>query len=547
MHAAVRAAFYTFVITCSCLVSEARAGQLFPPANEAACGTGTVLAWNAAEGAVDCVPALSGITVQCASNQALVSFQGDFSDPANNHQVCLTIPTCTSNQFLTFSGNQFSFSGLDIPNCPSNAALNYSNGAFVCKSLALPVCTTGQYLTSNDGATFVCSSLDTCQPNWTTTSIGNCSATCGGGTENIVQSDGCGHTQVTQQVCNTQTCQCTASTASWGTSCSAPVAALEYGSSITVTNTATGSTGSVTITCNSGTLVQSSPSCTHTQATYVYFTTTGSGAWTVPTGVASITVEAIGGGGHGGYSDYHATGGGGGGAYAKSVFTVTPGSIVYYNVGSAQASSWATISANAAPTNNSQGVLAAAGLRGGDLVGGAGGSTASSIYNTLAYAGGAGSNYGGGGGAAGPNGAGNTPTSYAGGSGDAGLGGAAGNAGGCGANGIAGGNGTEYGSRGAGGGGGDADFRLLLGHILGWQWRTNMAAGPAVWVATVPVNLATMVLVLKVSSLSHTINSLWQWCWWLKRGGREALFPVPRKQFVQLLHGMIRQVGEHVS
>jgi hypothetical protein len=46
--------------------------------------------------------------------------------------------------------------------------------------------------------------------------------------------------------------------------------------------------------------------------------------WTVPTGVTSVTVECIGGGGIGGTSNSGA-GGGGGGAYARSVLAVVPG------------------------------------------------------------------------------------------------------------------------------------------------------------------------------------------------------------------------------
>ncbi len=46
-------------------LSPAHAGQLFPPANVASCVNGTVLAWNAEKGEVECVPALTGISVAC--------------------------------------------------------------------------------------------------------------------------------------------------------------------------------------------------------------------------------------------------------------------------------------------------------------------------------------------------------------------------------------------------------------------------------------------------------------------------------------------------
>ncbi|MFN8466044.1 MAG: MBG domain-containing protein [Caldilineaceae bacterium] len=66
-------------------------------------------------------------------------------------------------------------------------------------------------------------------------------------------------------------------------------------------------------------------------------TLTGSGNWTVPAGVTSITVECWGGGGGGGAdssSTDGAGGGGGGGAYAKrNNYSVTPGSPIAYSVG----------------------------------------------------------------------------------------------------------------------------------------------------------------------------------------------------------------------
>jgi hypothetical protein len=58
------------------------------------------------------------------------------------------------------------------------------------------------------------------------------------------------------------TCQCAAGTASWGTYCSAPVGALNYGANTGVTNTASGYTGSATVTCSSGSYSYSGTSCT---------------------------------------------------------------------------------------------------------------------------------------------------------------------------------------------------------------------------------------------------------------------------------------------
>ncbi len=54
---------------------------------------------------------------------------------------------------------------------------------------------------------------------------------------------------------------CAGGTVTWSTYCSGPVGALSSGVHTGVTNTATGYTGSVTVTCNNGTLSQSGASC----------------------------------------------------------------------------------------------------------------------------------------------------------------------------------------------------------------------------------------------------------------------------------------------
>lgn len=63
-------------------------------------------------------------------------------------------------------------------------------------------------------------------------------------------------------------------------------------------------------------------------------TTPGSGNFTVPAGVTSITVEVWGAGGSGGSTDTNGeAAGGGGGAYSRSVITVTPGQVIPFYVG----------------------------------------------------------------------------------------------------------------------------------------------------------------------------------------------------------------------
>ena len=85
-------------------------------------------------------------------------------------------------------------------------------------------------------------------------------------------------------------------------------------------------------------------------------TLTGSGNWTVPPGVTSVTVEMWGGGGGGGYkytpvSNAGRGGGGGGGGYSRATLTVTPGSIAY-SVGDGGNGGDATTPANATAGGN---------------------------------------------------------------------------------------------------------------------------------------------------------------------------------------------------
>nr|WP_319572595.1 HYR domain-containing protein [uncultured Draconibacterium sp.] len=165
-------------------------------------------------------------------------------------------------------------------------------------------------------------------------------------------------------------------------------------------------------------------------------TFTSPGKWTVPAGVAEITVEAWGGGGAGGGSTSNDAGGGsggGGGGYCINVFTVTPGQKINYTVG--------------------------AGGTGSNGNGTSGGTT---LILTLQANGG-----GGGGANKGTIGSGGTAsggtTNITGGSGLKGKGNTGGN-GGTGASGGAGGNGVSNGKGesgrppGGGGGGGEALF-----------------------------------------------------------------------------------------
>lgn len=65
------------------------------------------------------------------------------------------------------------------------------------------------------------------------------------------------------------------------------------------------------------------------------YKTSGSGTWTVPAGVTTVTVTVLGGGASGGRGAYAHTGGGGSGGLAIKTFTgLTPGDTMSYTVGS---------------------------------------------------------------------------------------------------------------------------------------------------------------------------------------------------------------------
>jgi len=154
-------------------------------------------------------------------------------------------------------------------------------------------------------------------------------------------------------------------------------------------------------------------------------TTTSTGNIVAPAFAGNVVVEAIGGGGNGSSSNSNASSvGGGGGAYARSTFTVTPGTTtLYYSVGAASANSWVNTS-NIQPVSTTTGCSAAFGINGvAPSTPGAGGTTANSV-GTIRFAGGSGggpTNGGSGGGGGGDAGAGGNGGSLVAGLGGAGI------------------------------------------------------------------------------------------------------------------------------
>lgn len=139
------------------------------------------------------------------------------------------------------------------------------------------------------------------------------------------------------------------------------------------------------------------------QTTKIY-TATGSGSFTIPTGVTSITIEAWGGGGKGGARTSNGpAGGGAGGAYSKHTMTVTSGTTYSLNVGVGSSSTATTTTSDSWFSSTSTMIAKGGASVTNDNNNGASGTATGSIGNVLVRAGGNGANgisntYGGGGG-----------------------------------------------------------------------------------------------------------------------------------------------------
>lgn len=216
-------------------------------------------------------------------------------------------------------------------------------------------------------------------------------------------------------------------------------------------------------------------------------TTAGSGTFTVPDFVTSLTIEAWGAGGGGAGGNSADGAGGGGGGYSLAIVSVIAGRNVFYHVGAHGAGgnvggnngedSWVNPSANIEPTSN--GVVGGGGGGGpagsGTSVGGVG------SIGTTNFNGGTGAQTdGGGGGCAGSAGGGSNGAGAGGGS----LGGAGGSP-----DGGAGGNGSAAtGTAGfapGGGGGGNEDSLSNIGFNgadgqVRFTWTANPPFGPLV-------------------------------------------------------------------
>jgi len=124
---------------------------------------------------------------------------------------------------------------------------------------------------------------------------------------------------------------------------------------------------------------------------YLSETFTSSGSWTVPAGVSSVTVFAVGGGGSGG--SYNANGGyaggGGGGGISSGKVDVTPGSVINYTVGAGGIGSISSSGATGAGGNTTFGnIIAYGGQAGTGSANGGGGIPGTGNYATGGVGGG---------------------------------------------------------------------------------------------------------------------------------------------------------------
>lgn len=190
-------------------------------------------------------------------------------------------------------------------------------------------------------------------------------------------------------------------------------------------------------------------------ATIVTVTTTGASSFTIPTGCTSIVFEIWGPGAGGGTAaGAGQEAGGAGGAYKKITYSVTPGDVVYWNVGAGNAAGATTNTTWVQKNTNSS--------SGAWFVGSASsGTSADGGTQTLGFTGGSGASAQAGGGSRGGSGGGGSATSggagstgTAGSSAVGGAGGAAGTGGGAGGANSSDGVANVEGGGGAGGGAG---------------------------------------------------------------------------------------------
>jgi hypothetical protein len=198
-----------------------------------------------------------------------------------------------------------------------------------------------------------------------------------------------------------------------------------------------------------------------TCATVVSFTIPGSYNWTVPSGVTSVQVLAIGGGGAGGQMTTPTQPGapGGAGAWVTATLSVTPGQVIAVVVGGGGGVG-SYVSSGDCGTGGGGGGASSVDVGNPDriIAGGGGGGGGYCGSGSVSQAGGSG------GGVAGAGGAGGTP----------GAGGAGGSGGIGGAGGVAGGNGL-----GGPGGAGGSNFGVIPGGTAGSGGAGTGAGGDA--------------------------------------------------------------------
>jgi len=163
----------------------------------------------------------------------------------------------------------------------------------------------------------------------------------------------------------------------------------------TITATATDSNSNITTNTRQYSIVQKSPTVSH-------YTSTGSGTFSVPTGLTSVDVLVVAGGGTGGSANSitgtdGGAGGGAGGLIYRPSFPVTPGGSISFTVGSGGTGSSYNFANQGPPNKGQDSVFGTLTSKGGGA-GQSGPGDASTGGASGAFQGGSGGGAGGGGG-----------------------------------------------------------------------------------------------------------------------------------------------------
>ena len=186
-------------------------------------GEAVALSWTTGS---DPNPLYTSQTYSCAATDSLSAywsspFQGVVATQASPNGAVVLTPPGTSVYTLTCTNSKALISKSTVTVNVSGACGNAASQTFTSppsSGLCLAGDTASAVTTNATTYSWTCTppqggipqscyaNRNVCTPNWTTTNVGACSVSCGGGTQTVTQSDGCGNTQQLTQSCNTQSC-----------------------------------------------------------------------------------------------------------------------------------------------------------------------------------------------------------------------------------------------------------------------------------------------------------------------------------------------------